>query len=69
MNSKAYPAIGSEGIAPGETLDCRRLRSSKQSGPCRSAISHNEPYKNDELASDDIICIYYVHPSSRPAQP
>ncbi|MGM9747628.1 MAG: TlpA family protein disulfide reductase [Candidatus Cryptobacteroides sp.] len=33
-------------------------------GPCRSAISQNEPYKNGELSSDDIIWIYIADESS-----
>lgn len=33
-------------------------------GPCRSAISHNEPYKTGELASDDLIWIYIANETS-----
>ena len=33
-------------------------------GPCRSAISHNEPYKMGELASDDLVWIYIANETS-----
>ena len=33
-------------------------------GPCRSAISHNEPYKTGELASEDLVWIYIANETS-----
>ncbi len=33
-------------------------------GPCRAAIAHNEPAKNGELSSDDIVWIYIADESS-----
>lgn len=33
-------------------------------GPCRHAISHNEPYKNTDLASDQIVWIYIANETS-----
>ena len=33
-------------------------------GPCRSAISHNEPYKTGALASEDLVWIYIANETS-----
>ena len=33
-------------------------------GPCRSAISHNEPYKTGELANEDLVWIYIANETS-----
>ena len=33
-------------------------------GPCRSAISRNEPYKTGELASEDLVWIYIANETS-----
>jgi len=33
-------------------------------GPCRNAISHNEPYKTGELADEDLVWIYIANETS-----